>query len=209
MIRFLYGHQLDAFPRLRDTMFRDRADQFKRRLKWDVHVSEEGFERDEYDDMDPLYVIAEADNGDHLGSMRLLPTVGSCMVNDHFAHLLSGPVQSPLIWESTRFCLARHAPRKTAALLMLAAGEVMVGFGVEQCVAVFDQRMVRIYRLNGSEPEILGSMGEGQDYIGVGLWSFNSHAREAVCQRIGVAPQESRTWFDLHFGEDNRLGQVG
>ena len=29
MIRFMYADQLDTLPTLRDTMFRDRAQQFK------------------------------------------------------------------------------------------------------------------------------------------------------------------------------------
>jgi len=57
MLRYLYADQLDEFPQLRDTMFRDRADQFKTRLNWDVSVDENGFERDEFDDLNPLYVI--------------------------------------------------------------------------------------------------------------------------------------------------------
>jgi len=57
MLRYLYADQLDEFPQLRDTMFRDRADQFKTRLNWDVSVDENGFERDEYDDLNPLYEI--------------------------------------------------------------------------------------------------------------------------------------------------------
>ena len=39
-------------------MFRDRASQFKTRLKWQVDVDENGFERDEYDALNPLYVMA-------------------------------------------------------------------------------------------------------------------------------------------------------
>ena len=49
MLRYLYGDQLSDHPLLRDTMFRDRAAQFKTRLKWQVDVDENGFERDEYD----------------------------------------------------------------------------------------------------------------------------------------------------------------
>ena len=59
MLRYLYGDQLSDHPLLRDTMFRDRAAQFKTRLKWQVDVDENGFERDEYDALNPLYVILE------------------------------------------------------------------------------------------------------------------------------------------------------
>ena len=210
MLRYLYADQLDEFPQLRDTMFRDRADQFKTRLNWDVSVDENGFERDEYDDFNPLYVIWETPQGSHSGSMRLLPTSGRCMVNEHFAELMNGDlINSPLIWECTRFCLARHATRLTANALMLAGGEVMVGFGVKQCVGVFDQRMIRIYRMIGAQPKILGQTGEGKDFIGVGTWSFTDELRQRVAKIAGISPLQSRQWFDLAFGPDQRLAQVG
>ena len=60
-------------------MFRDRATQFKTRLKWDVTVDAQGFEKDEYDALDPLYVIWENQAGRHAGSMRLLPSTGRTM----------------------------------------------------------------------------------------------------------------------------------
>ena len=87
MIRYIYGHDLHLFPLLRDSMFRDRADQFKTRLGWAVTVDEAGFERDEYDAEDPLYVIWEEADGTHGGSMRLLPTTGA----DHGQRPLSAP----------------------------------------------------------------------------------------------------------------------
>lgn len=90
--------------------------------------------------------------------MRFLPTTGATTVNDHFADLSDGgAIRSPLIWESTRFCLAPNANSRIAAALMLGDGEVMRGFGVTQFVGVFDARMVRIYRRFGSSPTVLGS----------------------------------------------------
>lgn len=173
MLRYLYGDQLSDHPLLRDTMFRDRAAQFKTRLKWQVDVDENGFERDEYDAFNPLYVILENNLGRHEGSLRLLPTTGRCMINEKFRFLLGGSsLSSPLIWESTRFCLAPKAFKHSASKLMLAAGEVMLGFGVEQSVVVFDHTMRRIYRRIGAIPEILAEQGSGKTYIGLGLWSF-------------------------------------
>ena len=177
MIRYIYADQLDAFPLLKRSMFTDRADQFRTRLGWDVAVDAQGEERDEYDGMNPLYVIWERPDGRHGGSMRLLPTVGRCMVNDHFPHLTGGVrIESPLIWECTRFCLSRETGPGAAAALMLAGGEVMRGFGVAHYVGVFDARMVRIYKRIGASPEVLGSQGEGRERISVGLWEFSSRA---------------------------------
>lgn len=57
MLRYLTAEGLSAFPRLRDSMFEDRARQFRDRLNWSVSVDERGWERDEYDSLCPLYVI--------------------------------------------------------------------------------------------------------------------------------------------------------
>jgi acyl homoserine lactone synthase len=206
MLRYIYADQLSKLPKLASSMFRDRADQFKTRLKWDVSVDDNGFERDEYDDLNPLYVIWENADGAHGGSMRFLPTTGQVMVNDHFPHLLGGgSVVSPKIWECTRFCLSKGADPKVAAALMLAGGEIMEGFGIEHFVGVFDARMVRIYRMIGSSPEVLGSEGEGRDQISVGLWHFAPQAKQKVAAKAGLSPQISKLWFDRAFGQKQQL----
>ncbi len=206
MLRYLYADQLGRYPALAAQMFRDRADQFRTRLGWDVTVDAAGFERDTYDAMNPLYVIWEEPDGSHGGSMRFLPTTGPVMVNDHFGHLISGPVCSPLIWECTRFCLARRVGGHVAAALMLGGGEIMQGFGVKHFVGVFDARMVRIYRMIGASPEVLGSAGQGRDKISVGLWDFAPEAQTKVAERAGISPEQSRFWFDQAFG--NHMLQV-
>ncbi|MDA9136070.1 autoinducer synthase [Ascidiaceihabitans sp.] len=212
MLRYIYGDQLKAHEKLVGQMFRDRADQFKVRLNWDVNVDAQGFERDEYDDLNPLYVIWQNADGTHGGSMCFLPTVGRVMVNDHFPHLLGGgSISSPTIWECTRFCLSRGANPKVAAALMLAGGEIMEGFGVEHFVGVFDARMVRIYRRIGSSPEVLGQEGEGRAQISVGLWHFAPEAKALVAQKAGLSPEISWLWFDRAFGSKQcaELAKVG
>jgi len=200
MLRYVYASDLKDHPKLARTMFRDRADQFKTRLGWDVSLDDDGAERDEYDDLNPLYVIWEEPDGSHGGSMRFLPTTGRTMVNEHFGDLISGPITSPVIWECTRFCLTRGAGGHVAAALMLGGGEIMQNFGIEHFVGVFDARMVRIYRMIGSSPELLGSSGTGRDQISVGLWHFDPAAAAKVAERAGVPLARSRQWFDQAFG---------
>ena len=38
MLRYLYAADLQRFPRLAQSMFTDRAEQFARRLGWEVSV---------------------------------------------------------------------------------------------------------------------------------------------------------------------------
>lgn len=201
MLRYVTATALAAYPLLRDTMHRDRAAQFRDRLKWDVSVDADGFERDEYDAMDPLYVIWELPDGTHGGSMRFLPTSGRTMVHDHFPSLLGDTdVRSDQIWECTRFCIAKGAGPHVAAALMLAGGELMRAFDLTHLLGVFDSRMVRIYNMIGAAPQVLGSSGAGRDQISVGLWAFRSSDRATVLRRAGVSSALSEHWFERSFG---------
>ena len=201
MIRYIYGDELLKHERLAQGMFRDRAEQFKRRQGWDVTVDTNGEERDDYDALNPLYVIWERPDGTHGGSMRFLPTVGQTMVNDHFLHLTDGVrIASPVIWECTRFCLAPGGGARVSAALMLAGGEIMRNFGIEHFVGVFDRRMVHIYRAIGASPEVLGTSGTGPDQISVGLWAFSESARRKVARQAGVSELISDHWFRRSFG---------
>jgi len=209
MLRYIYGDELHQFPKLRDTMFRDRADQFKERLNWDVSVDNQGEEHDEYDDLNPLYAIWQKSDGTHGGSMRFLPTVGQTMVNDHFSHLTDGVrIQSPLIWECTRFCLARDSEANVAAAMMLAGGEILDNFALEHLLGVFDARMVRIYRMIGASPTVLGTSGEGRDAISVGLWEFTAEGKVQVAKKAGLTPEISAHWFEQAFGSDQLIAMT-
>ncbi|MEM6727857.1 MAG: acyl-homoserine-lactone synthase [Pseudomonadota bacterium] len=209
MIRFIYGNELSAFPKLQRSMHEDRACQFRDRLGWDVEVDARGWEIDEYDALNPLYVIWERPDGSHGGSMRLLPTTGQTMVNDHFTHLTDGVrITSPRVWECTRFCLAKGAAPTTAAALMLAGGEILQGFGLLSYVGVFDARMVRIYARIGSSPEVLGSEGLGREKISVGLWHFEEGAQARVAAQAGISPRLTRHWFNRAFGHAIRRESV-
>lgn len=200
MLRYIYGDDLGAYAKLQDTMHKDRATQFRDRLNWEVSVDARGWEQDEYDGLNPLYVIWENADGTHGGSMRFLPTSGRTMVNDHFAHLSDTQISSPLIWECTRFCLSPRAEARVAGALMLAGGELMRGFGLTHLLGVFDARMVRIYKMIGASPEILGGQGDGRDRISVGLWPYRSEDRVRVLRRSGLSSQISEHWFDRSFG---------
>jgi acyl homoserine lactone synthase len=159
MLRILTAPELDRRPALRDAMLRDRASQFRDRLGWPVAVDDMGRERDEYDHAGALYVLVEGPDGGHQGSARFLPTVGPHMTADHFAHLIGGPLRSPLIWEVTRFCLAPGAGRHVAPLLMLGGAEVMRALSLTHLLGVFDLAMLRVYAGIGAMPEVLGTQG--------------------------------------------------
>ncbi len=200
MLRYIYADELHRHPRLRQEMFIDRARQFRDRLGWDVQVDAEGLEQDEYDEMNPLYVIWQRKDGGHGGSMRFLPTSGPVMVNDHFAGLAGAEIRHPLIWECTRFCLAPDAAPNSAAALMLGALEVGLNFHLTDLVGVFDARMPRVYRRLGWEPTVLGTEGAGRGAISVGLWCCEPEVRPRLLDRAGLPGDLAQAWFDEAFG---------
>lgn len=200
MIRFIYAEDLRHYPVLAESMFRDRAEQFKTRLGWDVDVNEYGWERDEYDALNPLYIIWVDKSGRHAGSMRTLPTVGRTMINEHFLHLTDGvSIVSPLIWECTRFCLSPGASSQVAAGLLLAGLEMGLRFGLDQALGVFDARMPRIYGRLGHLPDVIGTSGTGRDAISVGVWNITEEARAEIARRSGISLDDVADWFDCSF----------
>ncbi len=91
------------------SMFEDRRSVFIDLLKWDLPVLDGRFELDEFDDEHATYLIVADEQGDHLGSARLLPTTRRHLLRDLFADLCAAPPPAgPGIFEVTRFCLSRR-----------------------------------------------------------------------------------------------------
>jgi acyl homoserine lactone synthase len=196
MLRYIPGRALIDMPKLRQSMFIDRADQFKTRLGWNVSVDARGFEQDEYDHGDTLYVIWELEDGTHGGSMRFLPTTGRTMANDHFGHLANGGmIRDQSVWECTRFCLSRRASPDVSVKLMLGGAEVGAYFDLRKALGVFDARMIRIYRQLDWCPVVVGSSGSGRSSVKLGLWTFSEKTRLRLAARAGVQPERSKDWL--------------
>jgi acyl homoserine lactone synthase len=192
---YLYSSDLSDRPALADAMFRDRAAQFRDRLGWAVEVDRNGWETDQYDRHDPLYVLLHEDDR-HLGSMRFLPTTGPHMAAEHFAHLLDNrAVPRSDLWECTRFCLAPDAPAGAARRLMLAASELGLGLGLGASLGVFDAPMLRVYRRLGWAPEPMGLAGG----IAAGIWRFDPDVHDRLLARTGVDARASRARFEAAF----------
>ena len=87
-------------------MFEDRKKVFVDLLKWDVPVLDGRFEIDGFDNSHATYIIIADDQGDHLGSARLLPTTRPHILNMLFAELCAGAVGAVFCLEASR--LARN-----------------------------------------------------------------------------------------------------
>jgi len=198
MIKHFQGRDRDQFPHEVDQMFRLRARQFRDRLNWKVTVRD-GWEIDEFDRMNPLYLVSmDDDTGQIAGGLRFLPTTGPTMMKRVFDQYFDEPfdIETPFVWECTRFaiepCVAKRriTPTglcKTTFELMQGGCEVAMMAGVEQIVGIFDHLMVRIYRRAGWAPEIIASTDRlGSDTIFVGLWDVSSASLHAMRERSGI-----------------------
>ena len=167
MLKLIPGDCASFYPRETDAMFRSRAQTFSERLGWDVIVKN-GWERDRFDDANPLYLVSvNPETEEYWGSARLLPTTGPNMLRDVFPQLLEDGeiIESATIWESSRICAANpkvpFTPRNSRvgyvmSELILGIAEVAVIAGLTQIVTVTDWRVFRILRAAGCEPQIIG-----------------------------------------------------
>jgi N-acyl-L-homoserine lactone synthetase len=89
-------------------MFASRKRVFVDLLKWNVPVLDGQFEIDQFDDEHAVYLIVADDDGRHLASARLLPSVRPHILGDLFPTLADHAVPIGIdTWEITRFCLDR------------------------------------------------------------------------------------------------------
>ncbi len=191
-IKLITGIDLANHEALLNEMFQARKRLFSDRLGWDVTVDDRGWETDQYDPINPLYLIATDETGSHLGSLRLLPTTGDTMLRDVFASVFDDTViESPLIWECTRFCIEGGKSEKVGAGLHRATTALLLGIcetglraGIKQIVGVFDRRMIPIYRRGGWAPEVVGESGTGRDAVFLGVWDV-SEAYAASIRKAG------------------------
>ena len=190
MIQTISPSRAKFFQHLLHSMYCDRRAQFKDRLQWSAVKSNAcGEERDEYDDVRPTYIVYEGPTGVHAGSLRLMPTLGPTMIFDHFSDLLEGSeLPSASTWECTRFCLSPNlsgvSPKVVSTALMLAACRHCLQKDIHKILAVFDPRMIRIYRTVGWAPEVLQMSVSQGSLIYSGVWTPSQAIERDLSQRL-------------------------
>lgn len=167
MIIVIDGLNRNRYSRLLDEMFALRARVFGKRLGWEVEIID-GKEIDQFDALDPAYVIGLNDDGRVVSCVRALQTTGPHMLSDVFADLLDGepPLRSATLWESTRFCVdteilergnSRNSVSYATCELMAASLEYARDSGIADIVTVIDPVMNRVLKRSDCAP---------YDYVG-------------------------------------------
>jgi hypothetical protein len=91
------------------SMFAARKAVFVDLLQWDLPVHDGRYEIDQFDDPHAHYIILSQEDGNHLGSARLLPTSRPHILGSLYPQLCAeAPPSGPDIFEITRFCLDRR-----------------------------------------------------------------------------------------------------
>jgi len=198
MLKVIEGKRSSSYPMEMDAMFRNRAQIFSERLGWEVTVKD-GYERDTFDDANPLYLISiDPHTNEYWGSLRLLPTTGPNMLRDVFPFLLGEGeyIESATIWEASRICAvaADGQPERSKNGVSLALGELLAGIGevaivagLTQIVAVFDARIYRILKAAGCDPQIIGAPRRiGRTLSYAGLFDTGEGPLQAVREPAGI-----------------------
>ena len=155
----------DLYPHYRDElhdMYRLRARVFRDRLGWEVRVCN-GEERDEFDELGPLYVLALDEERRVVGSSRLLPTTGPYMLRDVFGQLMEGrpDFQNPLVFEWSKFAIDNRAMatgglnsiKRTTHEFFCGIAEYCLLRGLREVVTVYDTRIARMLPRIGCQPD--------------------------------------------------------
>ncbi|RDD61711.1 acyl-homoserine-lactone synthase [Ferruginivarius sediminum] len=188
-IAFLYRDKLDAMHRLRHRVFKERMD-------WDVN-SRDGKERDVYDLLRPIYLLATDEVGRVNGSLRVLPTTGPYMLRDVFPELLEGQAAPthPQIWEISRLAVEGSGEgAEQRKSVNRVTGEVFAGlvewalmFGIKEICCVYDVRIGRLVNLLGLYPKWVSEPRQiGKTVAVAGRYDVSDAVLKAVRDRSGL-----------------------
>ena len=154
MAEIIIGSRRDSVIRINQliAMFQFRHHVFYEKLGWEV-PSINNMEIDEFDEMDPVYILSTPDRRSIDGCVRLMPTSGSYMLKDTFPQLLRGeeaPVSDD-VWEYSRFAVATDDKNDRSQVvvneatvgILMASVRFAFDHGIREYVAVISVAMER------------------------------------------------------------------
>src|SRR3979490_2654709 len=176
-------------------MHRIRKPVFKDRLGWDVAVSGE-LEVDEYDALEPSYLLSIDRRVIVNGCVRLLPTTGPNMLRDIFPSFVTKAAvpRGERVWEASRFAVSRNATAAEAGVsqttydLLIGVLKFGLSNGISTIVCVVDLRMERILRRAGWQLERLGPAHRiGRTIAMAGQLDVSAQILRQLEARVGLA----------------------
>lgn len=175
-----------------EKMFRFRTEMFCRRLNWQLQVTD-GLEKDQYDALDPVYLVARTTRLDVESCARLLPTTGPYMLREVFAEMLQGEAapQADDVWELSRFAVIPEGSAKcqqatlhpVTLRMMQGAVDFADRNGISRYVVVTSVALERLLRRIGLSMRRFGR-GEAMrigGVLSVACWlHVNDQSRRAI-----------------------------
>ncbi|MDR6411799.1 UNVERIFIED_ORG: acyl homoserine lactone synthase [Burkholderia sp. 1595] len=150
-----------------DALAQYRHAVFVKQLGWRLPMAHDGFERDQYDRDDTVYVVANDEAGSICGCARLLPTTLPYLLKDLFPFLLaermSAP-ESPDVWELSRFAASTLSAGHVAAgnlawvfrPMLAAVVRCAAQLGARRLIGVTYLSMERLFRRIGVQAHRAG-----------------------------------------------------
>ena len=170
---------------LPDTMFSRiatyRHKVFIERLGWRLKT-EGGFELDQFDRADTVYVVAQADDSRICGCARLLPTIHPYLLSEVFPQLCGDipPPRSPDVWELSRFAAVDFAAEfltssrqycsSVAVAILEAALASAAARGARWLVSVSPAGIERLLRRSGFSAHRAGPPKLVDGYPVIACW---------------------------------------
>lgn len=137
-----------------------RHEVFVEMLGWQLDTPK-GFEQDQFDRPDTIYVVAKNDQSQITGCARLLPTTEPYLLGEVFPSLLNGlpPPRSVDIWELSRFAAVDvknatainrgQLSSPIAVCLLRSAIQTAASFGAKRLITVSPIGIERLLRHAG------------------------------------------------------------
>jgi N-acyl-L-homoserine lactone synthetase len=109
MFKIITAGNRDAYSDVLDDMFRMRYRIVVEEWGWDIPGIRKGYDKDQFDTDETVYIVVLADNGEVVATSRMNPTTGPHMLSELFADycdLQPYPVAGD-VWECSRFVTDR------------------------------------------------------------------------------------------------------
>jgi len=161
MIHIVTRENRASFRSELSEMHRQRKRVFVDQMGWRLDC-EDGFEIDEFDSADAIYLLHEDAQGQLRASARMLPTEAPHLLGTVFPDLCPGGVPcGPDIWESTRFCPSPEivdsgARRQLLGVMIAGMIEAALLFGVNHITFVAGGALRPVALKAGWEARALG-----------------------------------------------------
>lgn len=173
---------------------------FVEQLGWRLPLAIDGFERDQYDRDDTVYVVAHDESGSICGCARLLPTTLPYLLKDIFPFLIAERASAPQsadIWELSRFAVSQRATGGPAQSshswdfrpMLASVVRCAAQLGARQLIGVTYLSMERLFRRIGVHAHRAGPVQSIDGKMVVACWiDIDSQTLSALGIDLPVTP---------------------